>query len=116
MALIDPPVEVLIGDGKLLFQHPDHRTELALAAFGKKEVTAEDGTKKEEYDEDLAADQLWGFLVGVENFQRSDGQPVTVESLRAREHSKAFLRAAIRGYSAAMVKALSGERSDAKNG
>ena len=110
MALIDPPIEVVIGDGKLVFEHPDDRTELVLASFGKK-----DGAKEGEYDEDLARDQLWGLLIGVENLSKRDGTPVTVESLRAGEHSKAFFRAALRAYSAMTVKALQGERADAKN-
>ncbi len=108
MALIDPPIEVIIKglpekkdangvvispaepDGKLIFEHPNDRTELVLASFGKKEGA----TENDIYDEDLARDQLWGLLISVENLTKSDGTLVTVESLRDRDHSKAFFRAA----------------------
>jgi hypothetical protein len=111
MAIIDEDIVVKFGaDGKLTFKHPEADILVFLEGLNKDE----DG---KDLPSDKQAAKLWDrYLIGVEGLSKKDGTPVTVESLKAGDHSPLFFRRVLNAWVEACRNVLENNGADAKNG
>jgi hypothetical protein len=103
MIIDEEILEVLLGDGKLVFLDPQ------LKGFAQM-------TAVEKVDPEERADLLFSQLLAVENLFYRDGTPVTVESLREKKCSIKFFTQVVLAYYDAIGKRTQAEAEAKKEG